>query len=52
VQKEDNIHKQIIFEDDIMLGSTYGYQHYYIQRLRANLTRDGERYTVDCDTMG
>lgn len=52
VQKEDNIHKQIIFEDDIMLGSTYGYQHYYIQRLRANLTRDGERYTIDCDTMG
>jgi hypothetical protein len=33
--KDKNIHCQVIFEDDIMLGSTYGYQHYYIQKLQA-----------------
>ena len=27
--------KYIIFEDDIMLGSTYSYQRYFIQRLKA-----------------
>lgn len=32
--KEEDIRKRIIFEDSIMLGSTYGYQKYYIQRLR------------------
>ena len=43
-EKED-IRKLIIFEDDIMLGTTYGYQQYYIQRLK---TYDGNKY----DTMG
>lgn len=27
--------RYVIFEDDIMLGSTYTYQHYFIQRLKA-----------------
>jgi hypothetical protein len=40
----------IIFEDDIMLGSTYEYQHYYIQRLKATSKTDKE--PIYCDTMG
>ena len=40
----------IIFEDDIMLGSTYEYQHYYIQRLKATSKTDEE--PIYCDTMG
>lgn len=33
--------KIVIFEDDIMLGSTYEYQHYFIQRLKAKkITKD------------
>lgn len=45
-----NIRNMIIFEDDIMLGSTYGYQHYYIQRL---VTKDKKEEDVKyCDTMG
>ena len=42
---EAEMRKKIIFEDDIMLGSTYGYQEYFIQRLK---TYDGKTY----DTMG
>ena len=45
VYDEEDIKKMIIFEQDIMLGSTYGYQHYYIQRLK---THDKKKY----DTMG
>ena len=45
--KEKDIHCHIIFEDDIMLGSTYGYQHYYIQRLK---TKEDEPKFYD--TMG
>lgn len=40
----------IIFEDDIMLGSTYEYQHYFIQRLKATSKIDEE--PIYCDTMG
>ena len=50
--KEQNIHCQIIFEDDIMLGSTYGYQHYYIQKLQATTQVGNEQCIVNCDTMG
>lgn len=50
--KEKNIHCQIIFEDDIMLGSTYGYQHYYIQKLQATTQVENEQRIVSCDTMG
>jgi hypothetical protein len=42
--------EMIIFEDDIMLGSTYGYEHYFIQRLKANSKADNE--FIYCDTMG
>ena len=42
-----NIKNMIIFEDDIMLGSTYGYQHYYIQRLKTK-----EDVPKCYDTMG
>ena len=42
--------EMIIFEDDIMLGSTYGYEHYFIQRLKANSKTDNE--FIYCDTMG
>lgn len=41
----ETMRKMIIFEDQIMLGSTYGYQQYFIQRLK---TYDGDCY----DTMG
>ena len=34
MSKEEVSH-YVIFEDDIMLGSTYSYQHYFIQRLKA-----------------
>lgn len=47
VENQINIRDMIIFEDDIMLGSTYGYQHYYIQRLK---TKDEEPEYYD--TMG
>lgn len=47
VENQINIRNMIIFEDDIMLGSTYGYQHYYIQRLK---TKDEEPEYYD--TMG
>lgn len=47
VENQINIRNIIIFEDDIMLGSTYGYQHYYIQRLK---TKDEEPEYYD--TMG
>lgn len=50
--KEKNIHCQVIFEDDIMLGSTYGYQHYYIQKLQATTQVENEQRIVNCDTMG
>ena len=51
--KEDNIHNQIIFEDDIMLGTSYSYQHYYIQRLKATLTNKQQgKIVINCDTMG
>lgn len=50
--KEKNIHCQVIFEDDIMLGSTYGYQHYYIQKLQATTQVENEQCIVNCDTMG
>ena len=50
--KDKNIHCQVIFEDDIMLGSTYGYQHYYIQKLQATTQVGSEQRTVNCDTMG
>lgn len=43
----DNIKKRIIFEDMIMLGSTYEYQKYFIQRLRT-LTDSEKTY----DTCG
>lgn len=32
----EEIKNLIIFENDVMLGSTYGYQKYYIQRLKAD----------------
>lgn len=46
----EQIRNIIIFEDDIMLGSTYGYQQYYIQRLKAfdTVSKDYLYY----DTMG
>lgn len=50
--KDKNIHCQIIFEDDIMLGSTYGYQHYYIQKLQATTQIENEKQIINCDTMG
>lgn len=45
VYSDEEMRKMIIFEDQIMLGSTYGYQQYFIQRLK---TYDGKFY----DTMG
>lgn len=32
---KDSIHNQIIFEEDVMPGDTYGYQHYFIQQVAA-----------------
>lgn len=44
--KKEDIRKKIIFEDAIMLGSTYEYQQYFIQRLKT--LSDGDCY----DTCG
>lgn len=50
IEGQINIRNMIIFEDDIMLGSTYGYQHYYIQRLvTKHKEEEDKKY---CDTMG
>ena len=46
----DVLKQMIIFEDDIMLGTSYGYQHYYIQRVKAT-SKQGEE-PLYCDTMG
>lgn len=46
----EQIRQLIIFEDDIMLGSTYGYQKYYIQRLRTKSWGGDQELTFD--TMG
>lgn len=44
---EEEMRKYVLFEDDIMLGSTYGYQQYFIQRLKT--TEEEPKYY---DTMG
>lgn len=47
---EEDMKKLIIFEDQIMLGSTYEYQQYFIQRLKV-FDEDKQAY-IKCDTMG
>lgn len=47
---EEDMKKLIIFEDQIMLGSTYEYQQYFIQRLKV-FDEDKQAYIM-CDTMG
>lgn len=50
--EENEIRKKIIFEDDIMFGTTYEYNRYYIQRLAATSIVDGQSITEYYDTMG
>lgn len=47
---EEDMKKLIIFEDQIMLGSTYEYQQYFIQRLKV-LDSVTKEYIL-CDTAG
>lgn len=47
---EEALREYVIFEDDIMLGSTYGYQRYFIQRLKTKGSEDKASETFD--TMG
>ena len=47
---EEDMKKLIIFEDQIMLGSTYEYQQYFIQRL--NVFDEDKQAYIKCDTMG
>lgn len=48
--------KYVIFEDDIMLGSTYSYQRYFIQRLKATkISNNGSKNVEEIsyyDTCG
>ena len=46
---EKEMRSRIIFEDNIMLGTTYSYEKYYIQRLVATDAEGNETYY---DTMG
>lgn len=50
--ESEDIRKRILFEDAIMLGSTYGYQRYYIQRLRTLPPADSGEEEVCYDTCG
>jgi hypothetical protein len=47
---KDEAKKYVIFEDDVMLGATYEYQRYFIQRLKAKkIVTDeetGKNYTT------
>lgn len=53
VYSEEQIRNKIIFEDDIMLGTTYGYERYFIQRLVAKKTNEDKTVTTTYyDTMG
>lgn len=49
---ESEIRKRIIFEDNIMFGTTYEYEKYYIQRLAASSIVDDTTITQYYDTMG
>lgn len=54
IYTESEIKNKIIFEDDIMLGTTYGYQKYYIQRLKTT-EKNEQGELIDSkyyDTMG
>lgn len=50
--KEEEIRNRILFEDTIMLGSTYGYQKYYIQRLKTLPPAESNEATQYYDTCG
>lgn len=47
---KDEAKKYVIFEDDIMLGATYEYQHYFIQRLKAKKIVTDEETGKNCTT--
>ena len=50
---EETVRNKIIFEDDIMLGTTYSYEKYFIQRLVAKKVNEDKTITTTYyDTMG